>query len=598
MFLQTGIVAAVVLSSLFCLPGLAATKKSEKSDSARLAVEKALRAEIASRVDRRAELSAALLAYPDSSFVRWQAGFVRDSKTWQSFDEIHPGLTNSESRLHYLSRRENATNTFESQLNLADWCRKYSFIDQERAHLTAALLLAPQRDQPALLQRLKFQQVGTQWLSREQILEWQRLNRAAEDSVKMWSSKLERIAARLGGTTRQREAALAELHAVADRSAIPAIELILTGDDEDCAKAAVEALQRIDGPESSLALAKQAVFSKWPAVRATACAALKTKKRDDFVPALIPLLAIPAQGQYRSIYNAWGLPLLQSYLVAVETEDQFQVRVFNVVSQVIDMVVAKAWIPGVTAEHTVVGSPLYPRDQLRLLSDGLYTQQREQDAADDRILALNDRVISVLADVSGLDRSPDPRRWWQWWSDETDTQAAAKKPTVVVEEYDAAMPAYIPVIERVSCFTAGTPVWTEVGLTPIEKIRIGDRVLAKDIETGELAYKPVLQTTVRPPKELTALRFADEKIVCTGGHRFWSCGAGWIKARDLTSQTMLHTVTGNTPVWSAKQVESAETYNLVVADFHTYFVGKTGVLCQDLLIPHGTNCVVPGLPRK
>ena len=32
-----------------------------------------------------------------------------------------------------------------------------------------------------------------------------------------------------------------------------------------------------------------------------------------------------------------------------------------------------------------------------------------------------------------------------------------------------------------------------------EEIRIGDRVLAQDVETGELAYKPVLQTTIRPP---------------------------------------------------------------------------------------------------
>jgi hypothetical protein len=113
-----------------------------------------------------------------------------------------------------------------------------------------------------------------------------------------------------------------------------------------------------------------------------------------------------------------------------------------------------------------------------------------------------------------------------------------------------------------------------------------------------LAYKPVLQTTVRPPKELTTLRFGDETIVCTGGHRFWSSGSGWVKARDLEPQTLLHTVTGNTPVWSAKKGSTAETYNLVVADFHTYFVGKTGVLCQDLLIPHATNSVVPGLARR
>ena len=40
------------------------------------------------------------------------------------------------------------------------------------------------------------------------------------------------------------------------------------------------------------------------------------------------------------------------------------------------------------------------------------------------------------------------------------------------------------------------------------------------------------------------------------------------------------------------------TYNLVVADFHTYFVGKAGILAQDLLIPRGTVAIVPGLPKR
>src|SRR5262249_53132589 len=82
-----------------------------------------------------------------------------------------------------------------------------------------------------------------------------------------------------------------------------------------------------------------------------------------------------------------------------------------------------------------------------------------------------------------------------------------------------------------------------------------------------------------------------------GGHRFWNPGPGWIRARDLEPQTLLHTVTGNTPLWLSKKGNTAETYNLVVADFHTCFVGNTGVLCQDLLIPRGTNSVVPGMVR-
>src|SRR5262249_60434277 len=112
----------------------------------------------------------------------------------------------------------------------------------------------------------------------------------------------------------------------------------------------------------------------------------------------------------------------------------------------------------------------------------------------------------------------------------------------------------------------------------IEPTQAGARVRAKDAEPGERAYTPCWRPTVRPPKELTTLRFGDETIVCTGGHRFWNSGSGWIKARDLTPQTLLHTVTGNTPVWSAKKGNTAKTYNLVVADLHTYFFATTALL--------------------
>jgi hypothetical protein len=43
-----------------------------------------------------------------------------------------------------------------------------------------------------------------------------------------------------------------------------------------------------------------------------------------------------------------------------------------------------------------------------------------------------------------------------------------------------------------NCFTAGTTVLTEDGEKAIEQVRLGDKVLAKDDETGELAYKEVI----------------------------------------------------------------------------------------------------------
>src|SRR5262249_28316342 len=161
----------------------------------------------------------------------------------------------------------------------------------------------------------------------------------------------------------------------------------------------------------------------------------------------------------------------------------------------------------------------------------------------------------VLATISDSDPVPDPRHWWQWWYAYTDAPPAGSKPQVaVVDETEYGVTPFFPFVPitpvNSSCFAAGTPVWTENGPVPIESVQVGDRVLAQEIQSGELTYRPVLVTTVNPPKDLLSLRVGDESIVCTKGHRFWTSGSGWMKARDLAPQTLLHTVTGNTPVWS------------------------------------------------
>jgi len=581
---------AIILSLGFGLlvigqpPSVAATKKGAgKSDAPAKTVEKVLRAEAAGQVDRRALLDDALQAKSDSPKARWQAGFVRVGKSWRSFDEISSTAANSDIRRQYLARRGAVAQTFDGQLELADWCGERRLTDQEQAHLTAALALAPEGEQPPLLQRLGYLRVGTQWLSRDQISEWQRTNREAEASLTKWSSKFEQIASLLQGTQRQHEAASVRLRAMADSSAVPAIEFILAGRDEKCSQAAVEALRQVESPAATLALAKQGVFSMWPEVRLSASAALKGRKLEDFVPPLISLLATPAEGEFRILRDALRGVTYYSYIMAIETENQFQVSKLTVANQVVDPQMGSASHLGVV----VNGPPVPGLDQVKR-------------AANDRIQDLNSRIIAVLSEVSGNEPTLDAHKWWKWWSAYTDSQQNEQKRVVIVQDQtETTVTPVVPVtLPLGECFAGGTLVWTDTGLVPIERIKVGDRVLSKDVETGELACQPVLHTTVRAPKELVTLRLGDESLVCTGGHRFWSSGAGWTKARDLESQTLLSTVTGNTPLWSRKNGPVAETYNLVVADFHTYFVGKTCVLCQDLLIPRSTTCVVPGLARK
>jgi hypothetical protein len=129
----------------------------------------------------------------------------------------------------------------------------------------------------------------------------------------------------------------------------------------------------------------------------------------------------------------------------------------------------------------------------------------------------------------------------------------------------------------------------------VERIRVGDRVLSRDPDTGRLDCKPVLKTTVRPPDPIVTIETAEEPIRCSGGHPFWVSGEGWAKARELHDGAHLHGVAGTLEVKSVAVGDTEETYNLVVADFHTYFVGKSKVLSHDNTIRKPTNMIVPGL---
>ncbi len=145
------------------------------------------------------------------------------------------------------------------------------------------------------------------------------------------------------------------------------------------------------------------------------------------------------------------------------------------------------------------------------------------------------------------------------------------------------------------CLLAGTPVWTASGPARVEEIRVGDLVLSQHPGTGELAYKPVLKTTVRPPERLVKVVFGDQALQSSGGHPFWVVGRGWVKARDVEPGSRLHVVEGTTDIVSVHATGYEQTHNVIVADFHTYFVTEAKILTHDNTIREPTRCAVPGL---
>jgi hypothetical protein len=269
--------------------------------------------------------------------------------------------------------------------------------------------------------------------------------------------------------------------------------------------------------------------------------------------------------------------------------------------------------------------------------------------------AMNTRICGILSEAiaqSPLDsRSKDssdstalsagqaktPQQWSQWWNDyneiyvpETPVQTAYFSEKTKTALSQPTLPAYVspalprqrpatttttssprltgPLVSRASfrsnrleCLAGDTNVWTETGPVNIKDVSVGDRVLARDVETGCLALKPVLRKTIRAKEntgELVSIVADGKTISASGGHVFWVAGDGWLMARDLKAGMRLHTLKGTANIDTLGTSETQETYNLIVADFHTFFAGDQMSLTHDNTIRQPTNMVVPGLSRK
>jgi hypothetical protein len=146
------------------------------------------------------------------------------------------------------------------------------------------------------------------------------------------------------------------------------------------------------------------------------------------------------------------------------------------------------------------------------------------------------------------------------------------------------------------CFVAGTLVDTETGLRAIEAIAVGDRVWARDVETGETALKPVTDLIRRHERVIWEVALAgpdgaSERFETTDDHPWWIVGVDgsgrWVTTDDLNPGMVAVSrdaagPDGRMVIASIAETDRTDaTYNLTVADFHTYFVGEERVLVHN-----------------
>lgn len=604
---------AVLSLALCCVASSVQAAKPDADAAERAKVQQILQSETATgpnAVNRRSLLQPTQRPETKSDPTWWQSGYVKVGKDWRSVEQSAVSSGDVGLLAEYRQQRAAAPKTADGQFALANWCRSHKLADQERAHLLQTLLLAePSRNLTAIYDRMRFKQLGPRWIAPSELAEIERESKTIAEDFQRWLPRVQRIARNLEGNAKQQRIARDELTEIDDLSSIPALVANLGFRNEQAALATVDVLARLDSYQAAQALAYEAVFAPWRTVTDRAVEHLASRSQDDYVPELMSLLHGPVK---TVIQDRPGMPYAR-YTALQEGHDHVRLARFTFVHFVDNDLVEyhRPRVPSDSGVYRRVASGWIRTGHIESLSQMQRRAERATELlrnslndwaedATDAAEKINQRVGNVLSRVSEEPDSPDPHAWWGWWANQMGIEASSTKPvTVVVDEKKPGIVSAGKRIFNPSCLVAGTPIWTDRGMVAVEQIVTGDRVLAKNIETGELAYKPVVQTTVRQPVPVKKFVVNGQPVVASVGHNFWVSGSGWTKTRELIPQQPIHTVVGMARVESVEdETEPAPVYNLVVADFHTYFVGPAMILSHDVLPPRPTNVKVPGLAAK
>jgi len=596
---------STVFAAMLCVAELSiagprpAAPRTDADAAAKETVQAVLTAERNGSVTNRVRrLRSALRTSPQFAPAQWQSGRVNIDGEWVPVHASIARLASDRTLKEYRALRERTPKTLAGQMELAAWCLKHKLYPQQRAHLTAALEIDP--NHAAARKALGHVRMGPFWISRRELEQRRKNAEQAAKDLKRWAPRIKSIRDALTSGSRLRyQQGLKRLKAIDDPAAIPAIELALAYDNPRLAIETIDYLGQKTSKESTLALARQGMFSPWKSLRKRAAEKLKGRRLEDFVPGVLEITSTPLRSRkllyltptgslfYRHIY-------LQENPIArlVSIADHRHLAVNR------RIIVRPETLRVARVEYDAVASAEARKFAVQTATELRHRHSVIADEINELKSNLNSRAADLLSQVSSKKFGNDPREYWQWWDRYSEVWESGEKPCYVECTWTESWQIDQTIeYRKSSCLAAGTPVWTDRGPVAIEKVQLGDRVLAQDVQTGELAYKPVLKTTVRPPRPLISLEIGPRTVHMTGGHPFWIAGKGWVKARDIKAGMAMHDVTGTTAVRPAGTAKEEPTYNLIVADFHTYFVGEAKVLSHDNTPIEPTNALVPGLRR-
>ncbi len=576
---------ALFILGVFPFNSLLASDRAEKeAEQARKLVQDALQAEASGTDISRSELLAeASSLSTDEPTAHWQQGQIGKGKDWSSYPNLVAQAKNSAVLEKYRILRDNSKPTLESQLELVKYCGKHGLKDQAIAHWSAIAELDPENAEAK--SQLGFEKLDGQWIQKRELKAAREKAKRVSESLQQKMPELKRLAKELALGDLKVSQAVVELSKDIDVDSIPAWELCLSSAHKQGAAVVVEALKQSNAPDATLSLARHATWVSDLSVRNVAANLLKDRDQYAFVPAMLSELQGPWLATRQWAFDG-NNRLVFRYSLIADGQDKQALRVLD----------ETYFLTGNVANASSIAAGMSRVSQIQR-----ETTRRNANAW---IQSRNIEIMSALQEITDEKEMKSPQDWWEWWDDKNEVYSTSEKPILTSYAYNTVSVLGTSPREgqRKECLAGGTPILTQRGPIAIERIRIGDLVLAKHFETGEVRFQPVLRTTIREPERLIRITLSENAegkshvIRASGGHPFWVSGKGWVRARELDEGVRLHGLERFTQVKEVEVEEKAtKTYNLVVADFHSYFVGSEAILSHDNSIVKPIKCLVPGL---
>ena len=553
---------------------------------ANLIVQAALQAEVDGDPSHREVLLTRALQRDSKHLpARWHSGHVQVQDQWLTLEQAENDATQQGTVAAYRKLRDLHAGSLTGELALAQWCRKHGLQERERLHWAGALRLDPSNREAR--RRLGVREFYGRLLTANQIKDWKQTRRDIERASQVWTPRLKRWRREIESAPFPNQTeAWQQLTNVTDAEAVPSLVRIFATSQPELQRQIVEVLGNIKEQVAIDALVRLVVDGPSSEIREAAAVKLSDRSWFGFVPNLLVRLETTVECQY--YVQTFG----DGVYCNIRYSQEQPSKVLNVSQSV------HAQFPiSIGRNSTEIGiSDTIARqreaifneasNQYRQVSRALQAVQ----AKNARTSRFNERVYAALRTSTRQQIASRPQSWWDWWTDYNELDAGVEKPEIDFRDTrDCGH-----VIRNLSCFPAGTSVWTETGPVAIESIRRGDRVLSQHADSGELAYRVVLDTTIRPPCETRQIQIADEKIEATLGHPFWVVGDGWRMAKELKAGDQLHGVQGGATIDKIERGETVEAFNLVVAETNTYFVGEHRLLVHDNMPRRAMDLPVPG----